>query len=505
MITKNFWPLLHHLLTEEGEGFDATVPLLYVSHILPSLATKTPSLFERKVFTYLHDYADTYQLAPSRMMFFTAMSPLATPADSQDMQDFATRIQTGALVHFNVSDTQNLMDQYEEGRDIHLFQTTYQQGMEIYAGRVKIDGKELYGLKDALEFTQRHLGELGSSSQQVERHDLSEDSEELYSQYLAEQKDQMYTKRIMTGLPEIDRVVGGFYRGSMVSIMGDTGDGKTTLCINWAYQAYLQGLNVVIVTLEMPAEVIKKLIHIRHAANPKFEGMVPQLVKTKDYTDFKLTEAEEQFIYRVVVPDFHREMDDVTKGSIRVIEPREASFNYDLLKSELLRLNAERPLDAYYLDYPNLMEITSDRNMDFTRGMNRLYIKLKNLCRTFNNGQRITGFIPTQVNREGRAAAEHSNGIYTLRAIAEYGEIAKSSDHVFYIYRDPALVQADDCLIGHLKARLSARAEAFKANFIGPQGIICTTLWTEAPAGQGMAVSSPGQSGGSPVISVHGS
>jgi hypothetical protein len=120
--------------------------------------------------------------------------------------------------------------------------------------------------------------------------------------------------------------------------------------------------------------------------------------------------------------------------------------------------------------------------------MSRLYVQLKGLCRTFNNGQRITGFIPTQVNKAGRAAAETNDGEYSLRAINQYSEIPNSSDFVFYTFRDQTLMDNNECVMGCLKARRCERPKKFRATFAGATGIIASILAASdsSPASGGM-------------------
>jgi len=500
MITANFWPFFNHLLTDDIEGYDATAALSFISPLLPALSRKTPSKFEEKLLNYLFDYIEAHRVAPSRMMFFSTLTSTsaAHPAEIQDLQEYSTKLQAGTILRFGLNDVSSLLDQYETGRDFHIFENTVQTAFEIYTAPTKVSGKELHGLTAAIDFTQRQIAGLGSSANTVDRHNLDEDGEGLYGQYLAEKADDLIAQRILTGMDEVDSVIGGFRPGELITLLGYVGDGKTTLAINWAYRAFLAGLHVVFITLEMPADTIKKLFHIRHSTHPKFKRH--ELLSTTKYTGYTMTPDEEEFMFRTVIPDFNRVNEDSSKGSIRILEPIESGFTYETLKAELLRLNAEQPINSFYLDYPNLMEVAPERGMDYDKAMSRLYVKLKTLCRTFNDGQRLVGFIPTQVNRAGREAAEKNNGLYTLRAISEYSEIEKSSDHVFFIYRDDTLNQAGECLIGHLKSRLRRRIDPFRAAFQGDTGLVDSIFKRVSEPSAGMLTSLPGEPGSLAVL-----
>ncbi len=462
MMTPEFLPLLYNMISEEIYGYDATEPLRYASTVLPLLIQKTPAKFENKAFSFLYKYITEYNIAPSRKVFFTEIPALLAAEEQSDLAEFSGRISGGTLFYMDAADTQFLLDRYEQGRDFYLFQQTFTTAMEINRAPVKIDGHELMGFDAALDYTQRKLSNLGSSASKVLHHALAEDGRDLHSYYLHDKCEQLTAKRIKCGLSAIDQIVNGFRPGELITLMGYTGDGKTTVCVNWAYRAFLTGLHVAYITLEMPADEIKKRFHILHATHPKF-GHAP--IKASDYLDYKLSLADEEFMFTKVVPDFDTAVSGL--GSIRVLEPLDSGFTYDTLKAELLKLNADQPLDAFYLDYPNLMEIQTERGMDYDRAMSRLYVRLKTLCRTFNSGQRITGIIPTQVNKAGRQAAENNDGVYTLRAINQYSEIPNSSDFVFFTYRDKTLIDQDECIIGGLKARRCAPPDPFRATFNG--------------------------------------
>lgn len=467
MLTTNFLPFLNHLLTEVSDNYDASLVVNRLLPIFPTLEAKSPSPFEKKVFKFLYDFVDKYSTAPSRMTFYTSMAACAQGSDGADLQDFSSKIQSGLIPRFSVGDWNHLLDQYEAGRDIWILEDTTRTALEIYSTPIKINGKQLHGFKDALDFAQRGVAVLGSSINNVEVINLEENGEQAFAQYLADKDNDATCAKILSGLADIDKQFKGFRKGELISIMGYPGDGKTSLCVNMAYNAFLQGYNVVYITLEMPAEAMKCRFHVRHSANYNLFKREP--ISLQQYMDFELSDDDAKFMFRSVVPDFTRNTDPEygLRGSIRVIEPGEEGLSFPLLKAELLKLHAEHPIDIFFLDYPNLMDVASERGQDFDKSMSRLYVKLKTLCRTFNDGDRLIGVIPTQVNRSGRESAEKANGAYTLRAIQEYSEIANSSDFVLGIFRDNALVQTNECIISNAKARRAGVILQFIATFMG--------------------------------------
>lgn len=59
------------------------------------------------------------------------------------------------------------------------------------------------------------------------------------------------TVGIVTGLPDVDRVIKGFLPGQLTSIFAPSGEGKSTLAAQWALHAAEQGYRVLYVTTEM--------------------------------------------------------------------------------------------------------------------------------------------------------------------------------------------------------------------------------------------------------------
>jgi len=57
---------------------------------------------------------------------------------------------------------------------------------------------------------------------------------------------------VRTGIDELDRVTGGLWNGELGFSFGKTGVGKSFFLLQAAYQAYLDGLRVLVIPVEMP-------------------------------------------------------------------------------------------------------------------------------------------------------------------------------------------------------------------------------------------------------------
>lgn len=63
--------------------------------------------------------------------------------------------------------------------------------------------------------------------------------------------DRGWTEKIETGLSKLDEITnGGFYRGSTLAVVGETGTGKTTLCIQMCYENAKKGRNSLYISFE---------------------------------------------------------------------------------------------------------------------------------------------------------------------------------------------------------------------------------------------------------------
>ena len=73
-------------------------------------------------------------------------------------------------------------------------------------------------------------------------------------------KKKLYSpERIPTGIKGLDKLIeGGFLKGSSILVSGGTGTGKTIFCIQFLFKGLENGESCVYITLEEPAEDIRK-------------------------------------------------------------------------------------------------------------------------------------------------------------------------------------------------------------------------------------------------------
>jgi len=75
-------------------------------------------------------------------------------------------------------------------------------------------------------------------------------------------------KTIRTGFKKIDNAEGGFRPGELIYVIGRKGDGKSVLLLNFAHNAWAQGENVILFSLEISKEDYERRFAARAAMVP---------------------------------------------------------------------------------------------------------------------------------------------------------------------------------------------------------------------------------------------
>lgn len=135
---------------------------------------------------------------------------------------------------------------------------------------------DCYALKLLEDWKERELAKIASQKLyttedvtkafEIEHFELFPKSEENASDRFLADAELEYQGRdnpriIKTGLPSLDRLIGGFEKGELITLGGYSGGGKTTLALNIATQIAQTGGNVLYFSLEMTkVEMHKRLV-----------------------------------------------------------------------------------------------------------------------------------------------------------------------------------------------------------------------------------------------------
>lgn len=174
-----------------------------------------------------------------------------------------------------------------------------------------------------------------------------------------------------------DEFLGGGHTGLTI-ISGGTGGGKTVALLQAASNNYLDGKNVLFITLELPKSVLYKRL-MSSVSGIEFGKILNNT----------LTPAEQKELDKI-----HNEMFNPNNTNyFKIID--ETIDDLQLLN--IIAVEAQlRQLDVVVLDYIQLVEINSSG--DDWRGLSHLAKKLHKLTRTYG----VTVITAAQINSEGK-------------------------------------------------------------------------------------------------------
>ena len=215
-------------------------------------------------------------------------------------------------------------------------------------------------------------------------------------------------KRLPTGYPALDSLLGGFYRGNLVTVAARPGMGKTSLLMGFVrHIAQHPGARAVIFSLEMSTlELTERLV----AAEA---GVEAQRLRVGH-----LTLAEQERLWPAVARLVAL---DILFYDAAVLTPTE-------MRARLRQLHRQGPIDLVLVDYLQLMT-TGQQRQNRVEQVGEITRSLKALARELE----VPVIAASQLNRE----VEHrSPPVPQLSDLRESGTIEQDSDVVMFIYRE---------------------------------------------------------------------
>jgi replicative DNA helicase len=300
------------------------------------------------------------------------------------------------------------------------------KGLIIQEGREK---KRIQGVRDASIHFTSHVHDLIPSEHNAQtRGDVRCDTQAAWDEYQTAKlnKDKVWGK--FTGIEEIDKICHGLKRGEMWVHAAFAGELKSMFAINWAYNLVTRyRTNVFYCSFEMPYEQLRRMIIVRHTANPRFEGRHEPLDYRK-VRDGELTDEEEEF-YKEVLKDW----DENPEYCRFHIWCPDRDVNVDDIRIEAELLHKQIEVGFLVLDHGGLME-PRKRNNNYTIELNSVLRDSKKLALYFNHGEGLPVLMLFQINRDGKDQADKAEGKYKLRALSYANEAERSADTVSTTY-----------------------------------------------------------------------
>jgi hypothetical protein len=291
---------------------------------------------------------------------------------------------------------------------------------------------------------------------------LNENGADIEQTYQKYKNDRMAGRlKIRTMLTGIDKNLV-IKRGDAIGILGYAGQRKSTLGRTVSYNAALQGFNVLHITLEQTYEEEMSIYGIIHSHHPKWGGKFR--ISKKTYDDGNLTDEEEDFLFKVVIPDLAN-----LPGKLIVRQPSDGT-SWDSLKMIAEIINQTTPLDMFFVDYLTLCSTHSLTNADAEHERN---IKdAKQFALNFAESNGLIFLTPIQGNRKGWEEAQQNDGVWDMTGVFRYSEFDKSFDSILSVFVDADLLAESQLKISSAKTRRSAGVPVFKAALNNHAGVI---------------------------------
>lgn len=246
---------------------------------------------------------------------------------------------------------------------------------------------------------------------------------------------------IRTGIKAIDDNCYGLGYGRVAVVYGYVGHGKTTVLMNYLYNAISFGYNSVFITLEIPkGDLYLQLLSIHSYKMAATFGKDP--IPYSSLLKGLLTKEEKAYVFG----ELEQSLKAMT-GKFALVEQDDISdYSYAGLQSFLSSLDFV--VDAVFLDFiqelvPYVVGTRKDSYLA-SASMVSDFRRLAVGSKVFP--QRIV-ILGAQANRDGYERAVKADGQYDLRAIAEIPQLEKIAYYAISVFLDDRLRQSGETKI----------------------------------------------------------
>ena len=259
---------------------------------------------------------------------------------------------------------------------------------------------------------------------------------------------------IKTGVKEIDNSISGLMPGTITVLAGYTGSYKTTWALNIAYNAIVEGKNVLYLSLEVIKEYIFYNLISRHSFNDKFKIHIDNSKLKRRELDDKEFEYFQETIYN----DFKK-----LSGRVFAIDETELE-NYSFYSLEnkfreiekLAQKETGHGIDMLVVDHAQLLKY--DENMkgigNETNVVNAYVSFFRQQALNFiRENKQVSVLILSQTSRDGWRKASRNEGCYDLTALADSNELERAASLVFTVFCSSSLKQVKEAKVQILKNR----------------------------------------------------
>lgn len=319
----------------------------------------------------------------------------------------------------------------QDVRAYHLTGEAITTSFEVLENGTTIGKQDLKGHDDARTYLYGELSRIDrlSSGESSPEGDVRHEPDAIRRDYAERKARKVDQAAVQTGIRAMDLNTGGLENGELVLICAYTGEGKSMLSTQIAWNAAIdQKKNVFFATSETIRPQVRRRLLARHSRLPQFglpDGLDSNAIKNGTLT------PEQETIYEKVIDDFTQ---NKAYGKVHVAQvPRGATLGY--VESRLNRAGALWNVDLVVIDYLALLKPDRPRNSS-REEFNDILKDAKTMATSFESGRGVPVVSPWAMSQSSYKEAKRT-GEYTLANLAETSEAEKSPDQLIALLRLP--------------------------------------------------------------------
>lgn len=302
---------------------------------------------------------------------------------------------------------------------------------EILERGVELQDRKHKGHQDARDYLYSELGAIDklNNHEAAPEGDIRLERDEMLAEYAAKKAGESGIG-ILSGVPSIDLVTGGFQAGELALIAAYTGNGKSQLLTQTCWDvAVEQGKNFLMATSETVRDQVRRRLVARHSRLPQFG--YPKGLNVRDIRDATL-DAQSEKVFQDVLEDLNYNSSYGKMYTCQV--PRGATLGY--VEQKMKRQGELWEIHMVGIDYLALLK--PDRRRDNNREeLNDILKDSKVLATSFYSGKGVPILSPWQMSQKAFKEALLA-GQYQLANLADTSEAEKTPDQII------ALLHTDD-------------------------------------------------------------
>jgi len=235
-----------------------------------------------------------------------------------------------------------------------------------------------------------------------------------------------------------------------IGIVGQSGDGKTTLTDSIVYNWMKQGAHILYISTEhTPLQIMQKLVFM-HQGHEDYDHLT-KVSRERWRRKVRITQADRENITDIL-------NDLVSRRNIPGLINVQSFRDWDTIVDYLKLTNAKEKWDALVIDYMARLEVGGRNLRETDQLIEGIIHKAQGLTRTFNEGKGLVILTPIQVNREASKAAmkaevEEWEGHYNINAIRMHTAFINDMDLILSVYSDVEMKDQNEIEIACLKHR----------------------------------------------------